>query len=84
MEPKTDHNFLFQYVPCKGEQVIGIITNKAGDVFKVDIGASDQASLSYLAFEGATKRNRPDVKVKLIIIYNKLSQRNFSMGMACW
>lgn len=34
-----------------------------GDIFKVDIGASEQASLSYLAFEGASKRNRPDVQV---------------------
>ena len=54
---------MFQYVPVRGENVIGIVTQKAGDMFKVDMGGSDQASLSYLAFEGATKRNRPDVKV---------------------
>lgn len=29
----------------------------------MDIGAGEQASLSYLAFEGATKKNRPDVQV---------------------
>ena len=55
--------FVFQYVPTRGEQVIGIVVNKGGDIFRVDIGASEHASLSYLAFEGATKRNRPDVKV---------------------
>ena len=55
----------FQYVASKGEHVIGIVTAKAGDIFRTDIGASDTASLSYLAFEGATKRNRPDVKVGL-------------------
>lgn len=38
---------------------------KAGDIFRIDIGTSEPASLSYLAFEGATKRNRPDVKVVL-------------------
>lgn len=54
-----------QYVPAKGETVIGIVTSKSGDVFKVDIGGSEQASLSYLAFEGATKRNRPNVQVRL-------------------
>ena len=43
--------------------MIGIITQKAGDIFRVDIGGSEQASLSFLSFEGATKRNRPDVKV---------------------
>ena len=52
-----------QYVATRGEQVIGVVVGKGGDIFKVDIGTSEQASLSYLAFEGATKRNRPDVKV---------------------
>ncbi|XP_049898789.1 exosome complex component RRP40 [Epinephelus moara] len=52
-----------RYVPAKGETVIGIVTAKSGDVFKVDFGGSEQASLSYLAFEGATKRNRPNVQV---------------------
>uniref|UniRef100_A0A6J0UII4 Ribosomal RNA-processing protein 40 n=1 Tax=Pogona vitticeps TaxID=103695 RepID=A0A6J0UII4_9SAUR len=52
-----------RYVPVKGDHVIGIVTAKAGDIFKVDVGGSEQASLSYLAFEGATKRNRPNVQV---------------------
>ncbi|KAJ8371664.1 hypothetical protein AAFF_G00303400 [Aldrovandia affinis] len=52
-----------RYVPAKGESVIGIVTVKSGDVFKVDVGGSELASLSYLAFEGATKRNRPNVQV---------------------
>ncbi|XP_035274054.1 exosome complex component RRP40-like [Anguilla anguilla] len=52
-----------RYVPAKGESVIGIVTAKSGDVFKVDVGGSELASLSYLAFEGATKRNRPNVQV---------------------
>lgn len=29
----------------------------------MDVGANELATLSYLAFESATKRNRPDVKV---------------------
>ncbi|XP_063194409.1 exosome complex component RRP40 isoform X2 [Chroicocephalus ridibundus] len=52
-----------RYVPVKGDHVIGIVTAKAGDVFKLDVGGSEQASLSYLAFEGATKRNRPNAQV---------------------
>ncbi|XP_076160581.1 exosome complex component Rrp40 isoform X2 [Ptiloglossa arizonensis] len=52
-----------RYVPNRGENVIGIITQRGGDIFKVDIGANEQASLSYLAFEGATKKNRPDIQV---------------------
>ncbi|XP_077466434.1 exosome complex component RRP40 [Stigmatopora argus] len=52
-----------RYVAAKGETVIGIVTSRSGDVFKVDMGGSELASLSYLAFEGATKRNRPNVQV---------------------
>ncbi|XP_022185314.2 exosome complex component RRP40 [Nilaparvata lugens] len=52
-----------RYVPASDEFVIGIVTQKSGDYFKVDIGASELASLSYLSFEGATKKLRPDIKV---------------------
>ncbi|XP_011883324.1 PREDICTED: exosome complex component RRP40 [Vollenhovia emeryi] len=52
-----------RYIPNRGETVIGIVTQKSSDIYKVDIGASEQATLSYLAFEGATKKNRPDVQV---------------------
>lgn len=65
----TIHNLSYiQYIPVKGDSVIGIITHKSGDNFRVDIGGSEPASLSYLSFEGATKRNRPDVKVYLSFI----------------
>lgn len=52
-----------RYVPTRGESVVGVVVQKSGDIFRVDIGSSEPASLSYLAFEGATKKNRPDVNV---------------------
>ncbi|XP_048762538.2 exosome complex component RRP40-like isoform X2 [Ostrea edulis] len=67
-----------KYVPQRGDSVIGIITAKAGDVFRVDVGANELATLSYLAFEGATKRNRPDVKVG-DIVYSKFLVANKDM-----
>ena len=39
--------------------------------YRVDIGTAEAASLSYLAFEGATKRNRPNVNVG-DLVYAKL------------
>lgn len=60
-------SFQRRYIPNRGENVVGIVTQKAGDIFKVDIGGSEQASLPYLAFEGATKRNRPDVQIGDIV-----------------
>jgi exosome complex component RRP40 len=43
--------------------VIGIITEKHADEWKVDIGCHQLATLSAMAFEGATKRNRPNLNV---------------------
>jgi len=60
-----------KYVAVKGDNVIGIVTSTGGDVFRVDIGTSEYASLSYLAFEGATKRNRPNIKVG-DLVFSKL------------
>lgn len=52
-----------RYIPAKGDTVIGIVGSKTGDLFWLDINASEPAALSYLAFEGATKKNRPDVNI---------------------
>ena len=57
--------YLLQYIPARGDNVIGVVTLRGSDIFRIDVGTSEQASLSYLAFEGATKKNRPDVKVGL-------------------
>ena len=43
--------------------MIGVITQKIGEGFRVDIGSAHFASLDGLAFEGATKRNKPNLKV---------------------
>lgn len=51
--------------------MIGVVSQKTGDIFKVDIGAHEPASLSYLSFESASKRNRPDVQVG-DVVYAKL------------
>ncbi|CAK1551330.1 unnamed protein product [Leptosia nina] len=60
-----------RYIPCRGENAIGIVHQKAGDIYRVDIGGSCTASLSYLSFEGATKKNRPEVQIG-DVIYAKI------------
>lgn len=64
-------NYQKRYVPSRGENVIGVVVQKAGDIFRVDVGGSCTASLSYLSFEGATKKNRPEVQVG-DVIYAKM------------
>lgn len=50
-------------MPVRNEYVIGIVVSKSSETIKVDIGGSEYASLSFLAFENATKRNKPNVEV---------------------
>jgi len=52
-----------QYLPYKHEDVVGVITKKSGDQYVIDIGIKDRVTLSKFGFEGATKKNKPDLKV---------------------
>ncbi|XP_015115017.1 exosome complex component RRP40 [Diachasma alloeum] len=73
-----------RYIPSRGENVVGIVTQKAGDIFKVDIGASEQASLPYLAFEGASKRNRPDVQIGDVVFAKLLiASKDMESELVC-
>lgn len=47
----------------RGDRVIGTIVSKGSITARVDIGANDLATLNLLAFEGATKKNRPNMNV---------------------
>lgn len=77
-------SFQKRYIPSKGETVIGTVVQKAGDIFRVDIGASEPAALSYLAFEGATKKNRPDVNVGDLLFAKLLvAHKDFESELIC-
>ncbi|KAG8185704.1 hypothetical protein JTE90_003242 [Oedothorax gibbosus] len=55
-------NHQIRYVPSRRENVIGVVTKKGGDEAVVDIGSSEPAIVDLLSFEGATKRNKPNLK----------------------
>ncbi|KAI9621578.1 hypothetical protein H4Q26_015584 [Puccinia striiformis f. sp. tritici PST-130] len=54
------------YVAALGDPVIGIIIAKHAED-TVDIGTSSPASLDGLAFEGATKRTKPNLKIGTVV-----------------
>jgi len=56
-----------RYLPALGDPVIGIILAKHSDGYRVDIGAPHPASLDALAFEGATKRTKPNLKIGAVV-----------------
>ncbi len=57
-----------RYLPIQNDLVIGIVTAKLGDLFRVDIGGPQPATLPLLTgFEGATKKSRPSWPVGTVI-----------------
>lgn len=73
-----------RYVPKVSDLVVGIIVKKTGDVFKVDIGCSEHASLSAFAFEGATKKQKPDLQMGDTIYARLLSaHREMEPELVC-
>jgi exosome complex component RRP40 len=49
------------YIPEKNHFVVGIIKSRVGDNYIVDINAPVDGILGNLEFDGATKRNRPNL-----------------------
>ena len=51
----------------KGDFVIGIILESIGDGYLVDVGGSRPATLDALAFDGASRRNCPNLSVGAVV-----------------
>lgn len=73
-----------RYIPQKGDLVVGVVVKKSGNTLKVDIGSAEHAALSMLSFEGATKKQKPDVQVG-DVIYAKLlnAHREMESELVC-
>ncbi|KAI9002243.1 hypothetical protein BC832DRAFT_109309 [Gaertneriomyces semiglobifer] len=67
-----------RYVPAVSDSVIGVITSKGSDYYKVDIGSAQPALLGTLAFEGATKKTKPNLDVGTLV-YARVSVANKDM-----
>lgn len=57
-----------RYIPAQNDLVIGIVTARLAELFRVDIGGPLPATLPLLTgFEGATRRTRPSWNVGTVI-----------------
>lgn len=56
-----------RYYPQVDDMVVGTIIEKSSEYYRVDIGLSHPAILPSLAFEGATKRNRPNLEIGALV-----------------
>jgi len=74
-----------RYVPAPQESVIGVVIARSGENWRVDIGSAHMASLDGLAFEGATKRNRPNLKVgSLLYARVSLAHKDMEPELECF
>ena len=74
-----------RYVPKAGDLVIAQVRASSTDIFYLHINAhSQQAFLPQLAFEGATKKTRPQLKPN-DLVYAKIvsAQKNMEIELSC-
>merc|ERR1719433_1920194 len=56
-----------RYIPSKDDDVIGVVISKFGMTYRIELGGPRYAHLDFLAFEGATKRNRPQLAIGALV-----------------
>ena len=73
-----------RYIPNIGDFVVGIIISKHSENYRVDIGGPLLASTDLLAFENASKRNRPNLAVGAVIYARLVSNdADFEPELEC-
>mmetsp|Transcript_6611 Transcript_6611/g.15904 ORF Transcript_6611/g.15904 Transcript_6611/m.15904 type:complete len:233 (+) Transcript_6611:165-863(+) len=73
-----------RYVPAVDDLVIGIITERHGESFNVDVRAAFPATLPMLSFEGATRRNRPNLQVGDVVYCRvETAHRDIEPTLSC-
>ena len=71
-----------RYIPITGDHVIGIIESKHAEEYRLNIGGPAIASLPLLAFDGATRRNRPHLDVGALV-YARITLAHRDMDPEC-
>lgn len=75
------------YHPFLEDRVVGIVEERlgsdpvaGGDYYRINIGGSHPAVLNTLSFEGATKRNRPNLSPGMVL-YCRIAELNSSNAL---
>jgi exosome complex component RRP40 len=73
-----------RYVPNLGDFVIGRVSYKTHEFYRVDIGSAYSATLDALSFEGASKRNRPNLIIgSLVYCQVTLADKDLDPEVVC-
>lgn len=75
---------IWQYMPVAEDLVVGTVVDKHTENYRVDIGTAQPARLPALAFEGATKRNKPNLQVGALVYARVVSaNKHMEAELAC-
>jgi exosome complex component RRP40 len=73
-----------RYFPRVGDKVVGIVEDKGGDFYVVNIFSGTHCILHRLSFEGATKRNKPELKRgDLVYAVVQVADRDRETELSC-
>jgi len=56
-----------RYVPAVGDTVVGVVLERRSEAYRVDVGGATAAFLPLLAFDGASRRNKPELPVGTLV-----------------
>nr|ODN99933.1 exosome complex component RRP40 [Cryptococcus depauperatus CBS 7855] len=74
-----------RYIPAQKDMVLGTVIARHAEGYRVDLGSSQMAQLDALAFEGATKRSKPNLKVGTLVFARVLSaMRDMEPEIECF
>ncbi|EPY50846.1 exosome subunit Rrp40 [Schizosaccharomyces cryophilus OY26] len=73
-----------RYVPAMNDQVIGQVTSRFAEGYRVDIGSAHSAQLNALAFENVTRKSKPNLAVgSLVYARVSLADRDMEPELEC-
>ncbi|KAL0221741.1 hypothetical protein RCL1_001595 [Eukaryota sp. TZLM3-RCL] len=73
-----------RYIPTTHDLVIGVVTDRLNENFRVEIGYSEYATLPYSEFESISKKNRPDIPIGgLVYCRVSLAGCNVEIELSC-
>ncbi|KAK1925379.1 hypothetical protein DB88DRAFT_483740 [Papiliotrema laurentii] len=74
-----------RYIPAPKDLVLGTIIHRHSEGYRVDLGSAQMASLDALAFEGATKRSKPNLKVGTLVYARvTIASRDMEPELECF
>jgi exosome complex component RRP40 len=78
------HATMRRYTPNEGDNIIGIITERHAENYRVDINSYQDACLPSLSFENATKRHKPNLAIGSLVYARVLcAHKDMETELSC-